>query len=118
MIHCSACKMKNEEREMKNDRALRLHSSFFIFRSSFFIDSAVLVVSQKLAEARVVANGVEVVIVTNVLEIAIAQLDRPAQGPDGLVRPAQQGVAACQVIMSQRIVGTELHESPIDLQAV
>src|SRR5262249_27354051 len=35
-----------------------------------------------------------------------------------LLRPLEQGVAARQVVVGQRVVGTDLHQTLIDLQAV
>src|SRR5579871_4264138 len=69
---------------------------------------SILILAQQLAEAGVVADRVEVAVLAHVAEVAVAQLDGPAQGLEGLVRPVQQGVAARQVVVGQRVLGAEL----------
>src|SRR5206468_177792 len=80
--------------------------------------SAVFVFTQQLAEARVVPDGIKVAVLAHVAEIAVAQLDGPAKGLDRLVGALEQGVAARQVVMSQGIVGAELNQPLVDLQAL
>src|SRR5438128_1353854 len=80
--------------------------------------SAVLVLPQQLAEARVVPDGIEVAVLAHVAKIAISQLDGPAKGLNRLVGPFQQSVAAREIVMSQGIAGPELDEALVDLQSL
>src|SRR5262245_15931695 len=75
-----------------------------------------LVLAQQLAEARVVADRVEVLVLAHVAEVAVAQLDGPAQRLEALVGPLQPGVAAGQVVVGQRVGGTQLHQAAVDLK--
>src|SRR5436853_7816972 len=60
---------------------------------------AIFVFAQQLAEARVVPDGVEVVVFAHVAEIAVSQLDCHTQGTQSLVGAFQQGIASGVVIM-------------------
>src|SRR6266850_789615 len=79
---------------------------------------AVFVFAQERAKTRVVANRVQIVVFAHVAEIAVAQFDGAAQGFDGLIGAFEQGVAAGQVVVGQRIIGPELDQALVDLEAV
>src|SRR5436305_13502425 len=99
----------------KKERTGWLHPSSLIPHP---FGSAGLVLAQQLAEARVVADRVEVAVLAHVAEIAVAQLDRPPQRLDRLLGPLHQGVTARQVVVDERVARAEAGEALVDLQAL
>jgi hypothetical protein len=53
-----------------------------------------------LAETRIVADRVEIVILANIAEVAIAQLDRATQGLDRQFRAFEQRIATGEVVVN------------------
>ena len=78
--------------------------------------SAVLVLAQQLAEARIVADRVEVAVLAHVAEVAVAQLDGRRSVLRAWSGRFEQGVAAGEVVVGQRVVGPQLHQPLVDLQ--
>src|SRR5436853_7707845 len=95
-----------------------MKDALLIHPSSFILLSAVLVFPEELSKTGIVPDRVEIAVLTHVAEVAIAELDGAAQRLDGLVWPFEQGVAARQVVVGQRVVGPELHEALVDLQSL
>src|SRR5438128_577468 len=83
-----------------------------------FVLSANLVFAQQLAETRIAADRIEIGVLAHVAEVAVAQLDRAPQRLEGLVGPLQPGVTTGEVVVSEGIVGTQLDQAPVDLQAL
>src|SRR5947208_264402 len=76
-----------------------------------------LELAQELAEAGVVADRVEVAVLAHVAEVAVAQLDGLAKHLERLLAALEQGKAAREVVVGQRVVRAELDEPAVDLQA-
>ena len=74
--------------------------------------------TEQLAEARIVADRVEVLVFAHVAKVAIPEFDRLAQGLQRQFGLFEKGVGASQIVMSQSVARPKLDQPPIDLQPV
>src|SRR5262249_40072462 len=79
--------------------------------------SVVFVLAQQLAETRIVPDAVHIAVFAHVAEIAIPQFDGPPQRLERRIGPLQEGEAARQIVMHERIAGPELDEPLVDVKA-
>jgi hypothetical protein len=69
-----------------------------------------------LPKSRIVPDGIEIVVLAHVTEVAVAQFDGAAEGLEGAVGFFQESEAAGEVVVSQRVVRAEFDEAFVDLQ--
>ena len=74
--------------------------------------------AQHLAETRIAADGIEIVVLTQIPEVAITELDGFSQGSKGRIDFFQKGITASEIVMGQGILRTQIDESAIQFQAV
>ena len=77
---------------------------------------AIFKLAHQLAETRIVAHRIEVVIFAHIAKISIAQLDGPAQCLDGLLGPFQEREAAREIVMCQCVIGPQPHKPFVDVE--
>ena len=80
--------------------------------------STILELAQKLAKTRIVPDRVKIVVLPHIAEVAVTELNRAAEGLYSVLGPFEQGIATGEVVMGQRISGTEVNEAFVDLQAL
>src|SRR5688572_1784808 len=85
---------------MESWRASAVLSPFFEFTNQF-------------AEAGILADRIEIVVLMDIAEIAITEFERLAKSADGQLRLLEQRVTAGEVVVRQRIARPKLNDLPL-----